>query len=166
MNECCVELLMKRKKKTSDTMKEIGAVLGGILIIVISMLLIPPFGIFGFLLFFFAFYLHKKHDIEYEYIYVNGDMDVDQIMSKTRRSHVHAVNFRQAMVVAPIHSTHIKEYSGKIKEIVDVTTLYPDREVYAAIIEKEKGLEKVLFEPNEEILQGIRQIIPRKLFRE
>ena len=37
-------------------------------------------------------YLFRSMDIEYEYLYINGNLDVDKIMSKSRRKKVFEMN--------------------------------------------------------------------------
>ena len=43
-------------------------------------------------------------DLEFEYLYVNGELDVDKIMSKTKRKRVARIDMDKVELIAPLKS--------------------------------------------------------------
>ena len=46
-------------------------------------------------------FLFRRMDVEYEYIYINGDLDIDKVMHKERRKHMLSVNVKDVEMLAP-----------------------------------------------------------------
>lgn len=85
------EQIIKKSDDGSDNAKRmlclIGGIAAGILIIVISMFIhLTLIGsVLGVLAFYGGLYLGTNYDVEYEYLIVNGEFDIDKIMAKKRR---------------------------------------------------------------------------------
>ena len=85
------EQIVKKVDNGSDNLKRaaclIGSIVVGIIIIVISMKL--RVAIIGAMLgvgaFYGGLYLGTNYDVEYEYLVVNGEIDIDKILAKKRR---------------------------------------------------------------------------------
>ncbi|MDF2686813.1 MAG: hypothetical protein K0S55_1996, partial [Clostridia bacterium] len=87
-----IEQLYKRKKTVNDIVIQALIFFGTILLAMgfyfLVLLFNVPFGSFigmmgiiGFV--YFGYKLFMKFDIEYEYIYLNGEIDIDKIISKS-----------------------------------------------------------------------------------
>ncbi|WP_044973643.1 DUF6106 family protein [Ruminococcus sp. HUN007] len=85
------EQIVKKADNGSDKMKRglcyAGGVAAGILIIFLAqMLKVAVVGIFlGVGAFYGGLYLGTNYDVEYEYLVVNNELDIDKILAKKRR---------------------------------------------------------------------------------
>ena len=103
-------------------------------------------------------------DLEFEYLYVNGELDIDKIMSKVKRKRVGSFDISKAEMVAPVKSHELDYYrQSKDLKVVDCSSGDDHANVYGMVIKDEKGMKLVLFEPNQEILNDMRRIAPRKV---
>ena len=98
MSDLYIELLVKKKKTSTDTLLKvlmIGAtvifVLGGILFNPIILLLAVVMGVVDY-------FKLPSLDLEYEYLYVNGELDIDKIMSKQKRKRVGSYDMKKRCV--------------------------------------------------------------------
>ena len=68
------------------------------------------------------------------------------------------------ILMAPVNSHELDYYNqnNSIK-VVDFSSGEPDHKIFALIMQSDKGMEKILFEPNEVMLNDIRRIAPSKV---
>lgn len=164
MSDLYTEVIVKRKTPPKDL------ILKGLLIVA-TLLAVLSFFIFGFLglIILLAvgvadYFLFPSFNVEYEYLYVNGELDVDKIMSKQKRKRVYSANVRELEIMAPTNS-HALDYYNNNREIktYDFSSLMPDHKTYTMILKGEKGMERVVFEPNDTILQDMKRFSPREV---
>lgn len=110
-----------------------------------------------------SYYLFQTFDVEYEYTYVNGQLDIDKIYGKARRKQMVSLQMEQLEMLG-VQNAHEMDSLRNMKcTVYDATANEPDHVVYEMYVHTEKGLVKVLFEPKEELLDAIRQLSPRKV---
>ena len=164
MNDLYTELLVKRV--TPQSAKIFKGVLIAIIVLTgLAGLLIHPFGFLFFIVFVvFAYFKLPGVDLEFEYLYVNGELDVDKIMSKTRRKRAANYQIEKIEMLVPENSHELDYYkqNSKIKR-VDFSSGEKHGNVYAMVYNGEKSQEIVLLELNDIILNDIRRIAPRKV---
>lgn len=105
--------------------------------------------------------LFKRMNLEYEYSYFNGDLDVDKIVNRSSRKRVFSTNIKKMEMLAPVGTHTLKEY--KRLTVYDFTSKQQDKKVYEMVTSFRGQLVRVLFEPNDEMLEAIRCIAPRKV---
>ncbi len=163
MSESYVELLVKKKKTPKDSILK-GLMIAGIVILVLIGLVIPLVLIAAIALGVLAYFKMPGLDLEFEYLYVNGELDIDKIMSKVKRKRVGSFDISKAEMVAPVKSHELDYYrQSKDLKVVDCSSGEDHANVYGMVIKDEKGMKLVLFEPNQEILDDMRRIAPRKV---
>ena len=84
MDDFYTEQLIKKQAGSKDTLKKVVL----IVLTVLSVLLIftIPVGIIFLVVMIVADVLvFSNMNVEYEYVFVNGDLDIDKIMNKSRR---------------------------------------------------------------------------------
>ena len=81
MSDLYREILVKRTTPAADRIKQ-GGLIGLTVVCLAGSLLFMPLLPAGIVLAVVTFFLFPRFDLEYEYLYVNGDIDVDKIMSK------------------------------------------------------------------------------------
>lgn len=163
MSESYVELLVKKKKTPKDSILK-GLMIAGIVILVLIGLVIPLVLIAAIALGVLAYFKMPGLDLEFEYLYVNGELDIDKIMSKVKRKRVGSFDISKAEMIAPVKSHELDYYrQSKDLKVVDCSSGEDHANVYGMVIKDEKGMKLVLFEPNQEILDDMRRIAPRKV---
>ena len=163
MSESYVELLVKKKKTPKDSILK-GLMIAGIVILVLIGLVIHLVLIEAIALGVLAYFKMPGLDLEFEYLYVNGELDIDKIMSKVKRKRVGSFDISKAEMVAPVKSHELDYYrQSKDMKVVDCSSGEDHANVYGMVIKDEKGMKLVLFEPNQEILDDMRRIAPRKV---
>lgn len=164
MNDSYVELLVKKKKTGKDTALKV-LMIAGIVILVLAGLIIHPIVLVAAIaLGVLAYFKIPGLDIEWEYLYVKGELDVDKIMSRTRRKRVGQFDLDKAELVAPYNSHELDYYrQNSNMKVLDFTSGEENAKVYAMVTSDDKGMKLVLFEPNEEIIKDMNRISPRKV---
>ncbi len=163
MNECYMEQLVPRKTavKKDSMVKYICLLLTAAMIVMMFL--------FGFIflipviiLIVVDIYLIKNSDVEYEYLYLNGTLDIDKVIAKQKRKHAYSANVSDIVVVAPLESAEVRPFQNV--KVYDYSSGVMSTSVYKMVISKSGEKEAILFEPNEQLLQGIKMYAPRKVF--
>ena len=103
-------------------------------------------------------------DLEYEYLYVNGEIDIDKIMSKQKRKRVFSGDVASLELLAPSQSHELDHYRTRtdIKKN-DFSSGKKDAKTYTMILKKDQGMELVIFEPSEVMLKDMKRMAPREV---
>lgn len=160
MSDFYTEQLVKKRTSGKDIM--IKTLL--IAVTVLSFLLIPvlPFFIFiPVLLIVLDYFMFRRLDLEYEYLYVNGDLDIDKIMAKQKRKRIFSMNINDLELLAPLGAGELNQYHNA--KVLDYSSQMPDARRYAMIVTSKGEQVKVIFEPEQVILDGMRMLAPRKV---
>lgn len=127
-------------------------------------LMIPYVGIFMMVGVIVATVLKfQNYDYEYEYTYMNGELDVDKIIMKSRRKKMESFDFKKVELVAPVDSQEALRLANNPYKTFDYTSNMPDAKVYVAYVMNNNATVRLMFEPNEELLNEINYIAPRKV---
>lgn len=165
MNDGYEEILVKRGRSAKDSfLKGMVISVAAILIVIGVFFFNPLFLIAGVAFAFLAYYLILPNfDIEYEYLYVGGDIDIDKIMAKRKRKRIESLSKDNLEVMAPTGSDHLSQYvkDGKVK---DYTSGDPDVKTWTLVYNQEKKSEIVCLELTEEIAKDMRRYAPRQVF--
>ena len=167
MSDLYLEELVKRKWTTKDRAVRI-------LLIALTVILILGAFFVQYILVFPAIaiciadiFIFPRFNIEWEYQYVNGELDVDRIINKAKRKRRESIDLDRVEIIAPAVSHRLDYYNNNrnLKE-VNYTSNDPEREkqVYAMIVADENSLKKVLFESTEKMLRDMRTRAPRKVY--
>ena len=158
-----------RKRKTLpefllQTATLLGCIFGSVLIIMIFNTVSPNFGLMGGTLIVvilaymsFKYQWFQQFDKEYEYLYFNGDMDIDRITAKATRKRL--LSFRSADVVRfGVYRESVKT-NVPFDKIVDVTSGYETENTICYLVSKNRQFGNVLliFEPKKEILDDMKR---------
>ena len=160
MGENYTEQLVKQKTTMQTRLKRISLVV--VFIALLAVTFVHPM---LFMLMFaygvFLVYIWKRFNLEFEYIYYNGEIDIDVIKGMAKRKRLFSVNARTMEVLAPTGSIELQQYQ-KLKTY-DCSTNSGNK-TYEAVFSKNDRKIKVVFEPKEDILNGMRMFAPRKVF--
>ncbi|MGN0355389.1 MAG: DUF6106 family protein [Muricoprocola sp.] len=165
MSDLYTEIIVKKKKTALDRLKKWGMIVVTVLAVAATLL----FGLPGLILLIAMavadYFLILSFDVEYEYLYVNGELDVDKVMSKQKRKRIYSCDVKDLVVMAPVNSHELDAYRNR-QEIKkkDFSSGEPDSKAYGMVIKTEKGMDYVLFEPNDTILKDMKRLSPREVF--
>lgn len=165
MNDGYEEILVKRSKTAADTLVR-GLIIGvtAVLLAVGIFLFNPIFLALGMILGLLAYYLIlPNYDLEYEYLYVSGDIDIDKIMAKRKRKRVASYSKDNLEIMAPTGSDHLASYLKDAK-VKDYTSADPSVKTWTLVYGGEHSSEAVRLELTDEIAQDMRRFAPRKVF--
>jgi len=162
MNQSYAEAGVARKNTASTIALKVlmialiaaGAILilgGGLLTIIGAVLVV----VMSFLL--------PRLNVEYEYIYVDGQIDFDRITGKSRRKTLFRVDLEQVEIIAMQGSHALDPYKNMQCVKMDFTSRDKDAKPYIAVASKEGKKYMIAFEPNELMLNLIKQKSARKL---
>ncbi len=163
MSDMYREILVKKKMslgsrflKSMLTVMTVLCLVGGL---IMPLLLIGAIA-FGLL----AFFVGPKLDVEYEYLYVNGSLDIDAIYSKQKRKRVGDFDMAELEILAPEKSHALDSYLNKSgARVKDFTSGDPDVKKYIMVFNQDQGQVMIKVEIDDAIIADIRRIAPRKV---
>ncbi len=165
-----IEQLVKRKRTSRDYVRLAICLIAAVMVVAIMILSIPTvispviflIGI-GIILF-----LNKIKDminIEYEYCFTNGSLDVDKIIAENRRGRMTEVNAREIEIMATRKNPEYNRYmNDKAVAKVMACSSPEDDDVCFVVYEVEGNKKMLVFNPNERIREGFLRYNPRKVF--
>lgn len=163
------EQLVRKIPTSSDKTKTIliyaGGVLVTLLLIVFALLQLGSMmSLLGMLLAVGAgygtYFLGQNTYVEYEYTFTNGELDIDKIIAKKKRVELITVETRKF--------TAFGKYTDDLEESDDMTVVISSdniasHEYYADFTHEEHGNTRLVFSPNEKMLESIKRALPGKL---
>lgn len=163
-NDVFNEQLVAKKNTMMDNLKRVGVILAGLLIVFAVSLILPAVTLFvaaGVI--WGIFIIMKRFNVEYEYAFTNGDLDIDKIFSRSTRKHAFTVDIRNFVVMIQVNNPNYKSEIGNINETKDFSTGVVADSTYAAVYEQEGKRIQLLIDPNEQLLKAMKMYIPRKI---
>ncbi len=164
MNETYVEWLVKKKTPVYMAFLKILTIMLAVCFILVG-IGFPPLFLIGILFGVAAYFIYFNADLEYEYLYVDKELTVDKVMAKSKRKRVATFDLDKMEIVAPIKSWHLDNYKNRNDKTADYSSgeeKQPDRR-YVFFYD---GRQKVIFEPNEEMIKAMQFVAPRKVFKD
>ena len=112
-----------------------------------------------------AYFLFPLFNIEYEYVFVDGQIDFDRICGQEKRKTMLRVDLDNIEIMAPIGSHRLDSYRNQQGlTVMDFTSNTVPDNVYGLFTSREGNKIFVRFEPSEKMLDYSRQKAPRKVF--
>lgn len=166
MSDLYKEILVKPAKKSSDVLKK------GLWILLTAFcflagMFVNQWGMLAFIVMIFLdiYLIFPRMNVEYEYLYVNGDFDVDKIFNKSSRKRVGSYNSGDLQIMAPTGSDQLKScMNGKNVKIRDFSGDDPKEKSWTLIYGDADSQEALILELPDEVAQDMRRHSPRKVF--
>ncbi len=157
-----VEILVKKENTIANILVKYALWGVAFALAAVSLFAIPHVGaVVCVAVIYAAFKVNQRLDVEYEYVYVNGDMDIDRIFSKTIRKKFISIELNRIVAIGKSHNENIKKLSYNCK-VTDATS-GSNEEVYAVIYNGAEGRKKLLIDGCE-IVDLYKALIPEKVF--
>lgn len=171
MDNFAEQLVKKNETASEKTKRTVLTVLGivGTLVFAalgIIMLGMPVLSLVGFLLAAAAGYgtftIIQSSYVEYEYTFTNGELDIDKIIAKKKRKSLISVEVNKF--------TDFGKYTENLDEPDNMTVVISSdnlasHEYYADFQHEDYGLVRLIFAPDERMLENINKSLPSKLRR-
>ena len=164
MSDLYTEEIVKKEKTMKDTVIKV-LLIAGTAVAVLSLMVFGWLSIILIIAFAVAdYFVLPTLELEYEYLYVNGEIDIDKIMSKQKRKRVFSGDVASLELLAPSQSHELDHYRTRtdIKKN-DFSSGKKDAKTYTMILKKDQGMEMVTFEPGEVMLKDMKRMAPREV---
>ncbi|MGN8887230.1 DUF6106 family protein [Blautia sp. HCP28S3_G10] len=165
MGDLYSEYLVKKQPTTKDAVIRYGLIALTVLFAAAGLFMIPLLLIVAVALAVACYFIIPKTDMEYEYLFVNGELDIDAVMAKSKRKKVKSLDIREADLIAPLNSHRMDYYNGNTKlKTLDYSSGDPSHRRFAVIIKSENENCRIIIEPDEHMIQAIKNSAPGKVF--
>lgn len=165
MSDLYSELLVKKKRTAKDNLIKYGLIGLTALLAAAGLFLMPVLLIAAIVVGVVSYFIIPGTDLEFEYLFVNGELDIDKIMAKTKRKKVKTLNLQEADLMAPLNSHRMDYYNGNQKlKVLDFSSGDPEHKRYAIIMRDGGETCKIIIEPDEALAKTMRNCAPSKVF--
>lgn len=165
MGDLYSELLVKKDKTAKDSLLKYGLIVLTVLAVFAGLIITPLALIIAVALGIACYFVIPKTDVEYEYLFINGDFDIDMIMSKTKRKKVKSFKLSEADLAAPLDSHRMDYYNGNQNmKVLDFSSGNPEHKRFGVITRLDGNLCKIILEPDEALAQAMKNSAPSKVF--
>ncbi len=161
------EVFVLIEKKKSMLIKVLAVLF---LVITVGTVLMIPVG--GTLFYFAALvcggmtYFLYTRNYEYEYSYFDGDVRFAKIINRNSRKQLQCYTMEEVITIAPIEDRSVHNYlQGEKAKVKDLSSGYDNVKVYALVVNTEKGIEVIKFEPDEKYLDAVCVKYTQKVIR-
>ncbi len=160
-----IEYLVKKNKTPLDYLYVIAIILIGIVVFYFSIFLsiLPTIMLLVMVgVVYLAYKMVIRINMEYEYLIVNYDLDIDKIISGRLRKRIDTINLRRIDDFGFSKSLNEQKYLNN-PQYKKIYACADRKNGYAFIIYSNDGGKKMLFfTPNEEIVDYIKKVNPGK----
>lgn len=108
-------------------------------------------------------FMFPRLNVEYEYVFCDGQLDFDKIMGKAKRKTALKIDFEQVEIMAPFGSHELDQYNQGNLVVKDFSSRSKEAKPYVIIFKNGDKKLKILFEPNEKMINCIKMKNARKL---
>ena len=171
--ELYTEYMVARKRGPADIVISVLAVICAALITFIALQFIfqPIYGTFVLLaiaaLWYGVHFIIGSRNLEFEYCITEGIMDIDVIKGKSRRKRIASIDLRCVEIIAPATVDYANEYErSNIQKKIDASKGDPQVIDFFAIYHEKEQLTRVIFTPNESMLEMMKKTNPSHTFLE
>ena len=164
MSDYYTEQLVKKQAGMKDIV--IKAALVAVTIVSVLIVFLFPFGIILPVL---AVILDvqdeetKKKNRDALFADLNGDLDIDKIMNKAKRKRMFSANVNDLEILAPADSIEVRQYQKA--KTYNYSSGSGQAALYALVVSERGEQKKIIFEPNDTIVEGFYMMAPRKVVR-
>lgn len=163
------EYIVERKKGTKEYLTIAGMLVGTLvllfLLVVFSGYLASFFLVLAAAVIYFLYIGITSMNVEFEYSVTNGELDIDKIVARRKRTRLVSVHSRTFEYFAPLTDEHKNAYNDSgITKRLDLTGNRGADRVYFAIYYKNNGRICLSFEPTEKMVDDFSRCVPRRVF--
>ncbi|MBQ4516800.1 MAG: hypothetical protein II978_08435 [Clostridia bacterium] len=166
-----LEYLLEKKSTMTDVLKKLGVVLAAFVLMIIVINILAMFGPFVtsymplFLagIVYAAYIVMRNFNLEYEYIFTNGDLDIDIIKSRKVRKRLTNLNTKQIEIMARKDNDVYKRdfESEAIAKKYDAVYNPSKGDIFCVIYNVDGVRSMLTFQPPEKLAEAMKKMNPR-----
>lgn len=100
------------------------------------------------------FFVKKRFYIEYEYVFTNGDIDIDKIIEMKKRKRAYEFNIKDVELLVPVESDEYKDHTkSPDTKVENFVVKGCEKKVYAAFLKKSAIENEIRFTPDEKFIE-------------
>lgn len=165
-----LEYLMKKKTTGKEMLLKFGIIVLAVIVmfIVFTLLMAVPFlSSFALLgavaVVYFAYIFLRNFDLEYEYIFTNGELDIDAIKGRKVRKHIASVSCKNIELMADISDANYKAEFENQSIMKKFDAVYDSSKggIYGIIYSDMGETKMIKFQPPENLVENMKKFNPR-----
>ncbi|MDD7738655.1 MAG: DUF6106 family protein [Fusicatenibacter sp.] len=167
MSDLYTEVMVSKKPTGKDKAIKFVMIFFTVIFAVAGIIMTPIALILALALGLADYFYLPRLSVEFEYLYVNGELDIDRIFSQSRRKRAASYELSNMEIMAPFSSHRLDSYKNNrsIKQVDYSSGIRGEgHHPYGIVIPNQNALQLVIFEPNEVMIKDIRNRSPRKVF--
>ena len=165
MSDLYSEFLVKKESTAKDAIVKYGLIVLTVLAAGAGLFINPLLLVLAIALGVACYFVIPRTDLEYEYLFVNGEFDIDMVMSKSKRKKVMSMKLSEADLVAPLDSHRMDYYNGNSRlKTLDYSSGNPEHTRFAIIMKAGGENSRIIIEPDDEMAKAIKNSAPSKVF--
>lgn len=166
MNDALYEHLVSRRPKAYDIPVRILLILAVVAIAVLGM---PFIGFLSFAVaviaaFLIYTFIFPRLNVEYEYVLLNHDLQIDAIYNKSKRKSLRSLDIQAAEIIAPKGSPRLNSY--RPDKTFDYSSGNPSAKVYAIMIPADQTKLCIYIEPDSKMIHLMQQWMGMKMYQD
>lgn len=111
-----------------------------------------------------AYYIFSNMDVEFDYAYTNGVLEVAKVRAQQKRKSLCEISAEDIIVMAKTGTDPVVPYRGGGRKAYDCTS-HKNTDYYVLVFKKSGREAKLLFEPNSEILDSLKRKNGSKIYK-
>ena len=163
MNESYKELIVKKEMGVKEIALRAVCLIPTVLFALLGLggflIALAVAAVFGVL----TYFVWISTDIEYEYLYLDKELNIDKIMAKSRRKKMATLEVERMEILAPEKSHQLDSYRNRDFKKVDYSAGrdLPEMKLYTIYYD---GSQKIQVNLTEDFVKTMKSIAPRKVF--
>ena len=114
----------------------------------------------------YTYMMHDKLLTEYEYTFTNGSLDFAEVYNNKKRKSLGSLNVKNVEAFGKVSSNQFQRYLNMPEMKRMNWFLNRDAELYYFYFTKESAKKMIILEPSEQLVDYIRQYLPRGAYQE
>ena len=110
------------------------------------------------------YFIYNSRSVEYEYIVINNNLDIDMVMAKKRRKSIVSIDIKEAEIMACIDdedNNYIYKNINKGVRVLDLSANNPNMYTYFIDYTVEGNRKIVLFQPTTKMVEALWRFNPK-----
>ena len=164
MDDLYVECMVAKKSKPTDIL--IKGVVIGLTVVFFLMGLINMIFWIGCIGGGLLIWLYLPNlSLEYEYLYVSKTLEIDKIMSKQKRKKAVEYDMEQMEIFAEEGAFQLDNFKNIKAVEKDYSSREAGRDRWIMLVHTGQQIDRVILEPDEQLISAIKNQYPRKTFK-
>ncbi|MDO4519626.1 MAG: DUF6106 family protein [Eubacteriales bacterium] len=165
MNDSYCEVLVKREHRSTDTLIKIGMCAVTVLMFLAGLIVNSLLWILAIAMVAACYFIFPRTDVEYEYLFVNGELDIDAIFSKAKRKKVISLSMNDVEIVALTTGHRLDYYHNNPKiKVKDFSSGNNEHKRISLIVRSKEEINEVILEADEYLCELMKKNSPSKVF--